>query len=340
MSPLPLLAPAVPRKLGIALAFVVSAVVTLTPVARADEPTPTPTPTPTETPQVAAQRLFDEALALLDQGRASEACPKFRESLALDPAVGTLLNIAACSKREGKLLQSATEYRHVLELNRTTADPERQQLVEAQARAALDEVEAKLGRVSVSVEPATATVLLDGESLAAGAPREVLAGEHVVRVEAPGFPAKEQRVDVHGRELASLSIALATPHPDANHPTSKGSAFTTAAWVTAALGVAAGTSSAVLFAFAADRASAIRSLCGESAAPPDCPGGSAERANELSNEGTLFQATGITLASLGGALLGTTVALAVLAGTTEETPITASAMMTPDGGFVAVGGRF
>jgi hypothetical protein len=65
-----------------------------------------------------AQHLFDEALALLDQNRAAEACPKLEQSLQLDPGIGTQFRLADCYERIGK---RATAYRLFDEVARRCA---------------------------------------------------------------------------------------------------------------------------------------------------------------------------------------------------------------------------
>jgi hypothetical protein len=61
----------------------------------------------------AAQALFDQAKHAMAAQNYDEACPKFAESQRLDPALGTLLNLADCYEREGKL---ATAWSKFLEL--------------------------------------------------------------------------------------------------------------------------------------------------------------------------------------------------------------------------------
>src|SRR6187431_1585248 len=59
----------------------------------------------------AAEALFDEARRLLASGDVKAACPKFAESYRLDPALGALLNLAACHEKEGRVATAWSEYR-------------------------------------------------------------------------------------------------------------------------------------------------------------------------------------------------------------------------------------
>src|SRR5262245_37563455 len=49
----------------------------------------------------AAEALFREGRQLMDSGAIAQACVKFEESLRLDPALGTMLNLAVCEERAG-----------------------------------------------------------------------------------------------------------------------------------------------------------------------------------------------------------------------------------------------
>lgn len=61
-----------------------------------------------------AQALFDQARKLMTEERWSEACPKLEESQRLDPAGGTLLHLALCREREGRIATAWALYQDAL----------------------------------------------------------------------------------------------------------------------------------------------------------------------------------------------------------------------------------
>src|SRR3954471_22884098 len=60
-----------------------------------------------------ADKLFSEGLALLKAGKPAAACPKFEESDALDPALGTEFDLADCEEQLGKLAKAYSTFRRV-----------------------------------------------------------------------------------------------------------------------------------------------------------------------------------------------------------------------------------
>lgn len=72
-----------------------------------------------EEDQVKADRLFEEAQALKQSGKADEACAKYNEALAFNKnAVGTLLNVAKCAEDAGKYATAVKHYRQARDLAR------------------------------------------------------------------------------------------------------------------------------------------------------------------------------------------------------------------------------
>lgn len=322
----------------------------------AAEPAPDPARV-READPLRAQRLFDDGLSLLDTGRWAEACPKFRESMAAEPAVGTLLNVARCSDHEGLVLQAARELRRVLELNAKTADAERRKVVDGQAQAALTELEKKLGRVIVRVLPANASgrIMLDGNPTPAALPgeaTEVLAGPHTIQVSAVGYRSVERKIVVAGGADETLSITLEPlPSDDAAGPRGDraGSSLATAGWVTGLAGAGVISVGAVLLGAAGQKAAEIGVECGSGAVPPSCPEGSADVANELASEGQSLATGGIIALAAGGALVvaGITIvivdATSVPAAATGQSPrpaMSVSLRSSPGGANVSFVGGF
>jgi len=135
----------------------------------------------------AAEVLFREGRRLLDSGQLAAACAKFAESQRLDPSSGTLLNLADCHEREGKVATAWAEFLSASRLARTQAEDARA----AEAKRRADELEPRLSYLSVTVaEPSSGMVIyrddieLDAAALASRLP--VDPGEHVIRATAPG----------------------------------------------------------------------------------------------------------------------------------------------------------
>ncbi|MBK6516110.1 MAG: hypothetical protein IPG04_18925 [Polyangiaceae bacterium] len=185
---------------------VLVALLTRTATARAGDP-------------AAADALFKEALALLDEGKWSEACPKFKASFDFDPSVSTLINLARCSEHDGKL---ATAWGQLAEAQRLNLDapagPRRSQL-EAHIKKLSDALSTRLPRVRLvlagAAPQAEVAMARDGVALPASALGQALPldpGEHVVSVAAPGYVTAETRFTIlEGQSLdVTLEIKRAT----------------------------------------------------------------------------------------------------------------------------------
>jgi tetratricopeptide (TPR) repeat protein len=136
-----------------------------------------------------ADTLYRQARELSAAGNYSEACPKFAESFRLDPATGTLLNLAACHEAQGKLATAFFEFSDALTESRRNRQQTRIKFAEDHIAA----LEPKLSRLTLVLAPEVnepeLTVALDGIGIgraALGVPTPVDPGKHVVEARAPG----------------------------------------------------------------------------------------------------------------------------------------------------------
>jgi tetratricopeptide (TPR) repeat protein len=94
-----------------------------------------------------AEALFKEGKRLLKEGKVAEACRKLEGSYRIDPAPGTLLNLALCHEEEGKTATAWGELTESRELAKKAKRADRLKLAEDHIR----ELEPKLSRFVVAV---------------------------------------------------------------------------------------------------------------------------------------------------------------------------------------------
>jgi hypothetical protein len=159
----------------------------------------------------------------------AEACQKFAESQRLDPGGGTLLNLALCHEKEGKIATAWADFREALGDARRDRRREREKL----AKEHIEALEPRLPRLIVQVMGVAADhgveVTLDGTVIAAsawGTPIPVDPGEHMVEAQEQGKKKWSGAVTAREREQTTIvvpslegeradgsSVAVGTPHP-------------------------------------------------------------------------------------------------------------------------------
>jgi hypothetical protein len=162
---------------------------------------------PSALEQQTAQSLFDEGRALLRQGHTAEACARFADSQRLDPGGGTLLNLAACHEKLGRLATAYTEYSEALSLAISAHRADRQRT----ASAALAALAPRLPRLRLRVDapPPDLVVTLDDQPLPPalwGQATPVDPGPHRLAARAPGHLAFATSLDL--REGVTNDLAL------------------------------------------------------------------------------------------------------------------------------------
>ena len=136
-----------------------------------------------------AELLFREARDLMTVEKFAEACPKFAESYQLDPAGGTLLNLAVCHEKEGKLASAWSEFLDTESLAKKEGQADREAYAHKKAEALLPQ----LSYLRVVVPPAAQVpagleLRLDGSPIRKsswGSKLPVDPGEHLVEATAP-----------------------------------------------------------------------------------------------------------------------------------------------------------
>jgi hypothetical protein len=143
-----------------------------------------------------AQRLFIEGRDAIERGDYAAGCPKFEESLKLVTRASTLLNLAQCDERDGRLVRAFERWKQGAAL----LDPidERVPIAKERALALEKRIPQLTIRMAESAPPGT-EVKLDGALVGPddfGAARPLDPGRHVVTLNAPKQPAQELTVEL------------------------------------------------------------------------------------------------------------------------------------------------
>lgn len=160
---------------------------------------------------VGAQWLFREGRELMKKGELAAACPKLEESLRLDPAVGTLMNLAECEERQGR--SASAWQRWAAAADELPPNDRRRATALARARS----LEATLARLLVTVEegaPADLVIERDGVVLGPASlatPMPVDPGLHVIVVSAPGRQRRTYEITADSGQLRAVAVAPGPP---------------------------------------------------------------------------------------------------------------------------------
>ncbi|AUX24597.1 hypothetical protein SOCEGT47_051360 [Sorangium cellulosum] len=196
----------------------------------------------------AAEALFEAGRAALLANDYEAACPKLRESYALDPAPGALLNLGDCEEKRGRI---ATAWAIFQQLARELPPHDDRRPI-ARSRAAA--LEGRLPRLVIRLAPgapADTAVQRAGVPVGAGSlgsPLPMDPGEVQVTATAPGWQQRTFPVRLVEGELTEL---LVSPEPPAARggdagpalppqalpaETGRSSAWRTAGWISAGVG--------------------------------------------------------------------------------------------------------
>lgn len=144
-----------------------------------------------------AEGLFREGRELMDKGDYPAACAKLAESQRLDPSPGTLLNLASCQEKQGKIASAWATYLAAARLARTQnrtniADEAKQRASELEAKVSYLKIvlAERVPGIQVKIDDVTL------ESAALDSKIPVDPGERTVSIGAPGHKTASMKVTI------------------------------------------------------------------------------------------------------------------------------------------------
>lgn len=159
-----------------------------------------------------AEDLYQQGMALLRQGKWSEAAAKLEESNRVDPAPGTTVNLADCYEHMGRLASAWTLFVDAATVfgRRNPPDPRGEK-----AKARAEALYPRLARLTLSVSESVRAlpgVIVKRDGVEVGAAQfgtgiAVDPGPHTVEVNAPGKKAWRKEVKVEG-DAASVTVTV------------------------------------------------------------------------------------------------------------------------------------
>lgn len=140
-------------------------------------------------PGADAEQRFRRGQHLLQAGRVAEACREFEESQRLEPALGTLLNMANCHERLERLLLAMREFQEAASAAHSAGIADVESFARERASALSREIPSLEVRVDRATAPAGLSVRLESALIAPpewGIPRPVEPGRYRIEASAPG----------------------------------------------------------------------------------------------------------------------------------------------------------
>lgn len=172
---------------------------------------------PTPEGKAIAESLFREARTLMDEERYPEACRKLEESQRLDPALGTLLNMAVCHEKEGKIATAWAEFNEAMVMARREGRQERYEFAAERVSA----IEPNLPRLSILVPGDTRVegleILRNGTPIGSGAWGAALPvdpGDVFIAARAPKRLPWTTTITIQLKEKKSVEVPLLEKAPE------------------------------------------------------------------------------------------------------------------------------
>lgn len=174
-------------------AFVTLTLASVSPTAHAE---------PSAADTAAAQALFDQGRQLASQGNYAEACPKFEESARIIGHSGTLLNLADCYEKQGRVSSAWTTFLSAAAAAKRTGNVDR----EAEARNRAAALAASLPKIVINVAASdkNSGVTITRDGMIVGQAQFGVAipadpGTHKISASMPGHKSWETSIEIKNK---------------------------------------------------------------------------------------------------------------------------------------------
>jgi hypothetical protein len=175
---------------------------------------------PTDAERAEARALFEQGVEALRQGAFPDALAAFEASWRLNPRPFVLYNAAMCRQELFDYPGAIAGFEEYLEVGANEEPAERL----ADARERIAELEQRVGRVALAIEPPGARVLVDGREVGTtplAEPLRVGPGTHAIEVRLDGYAelrrevsvAQGERVEIVAELTATGSTEVEPPPP-------------------------------------------------------------------------------------------------------------------------------
>ena len=250
-----------------------------------------------------AQRLFTEGRTAMTKNDYETACAKFEESLKLEEAPGTVLNLGDCEEKRGHLVAAEVHYRRAAS---GFTNPQKQQFATEQA----DRVAQRVPKLLVHASAPGVVVHEGANEVALETPIKHDAGEITLRAEAPGRKPKELKATLTEKNQTTVDVGelepetseLATTTPKEKTGSEGMSTLSMTGIIVGAVGVASLTTGAITGVMALGRASTVKDHCDDALACDSQGVDAASSGSTLSTISTITVIAGAALAVGGGAM--------------------------------------
>jgi len=158
-----------------------------------------------------AAKIWKKAKRLNEQGKFVQAAEAFEAFFAIHPDRAALFNAAQCYERAKQPIDALRLYEKFVVFGNVSGKSQDPVILARKRVAALEaQLKATHARLTVTVTPAGAFVLIDGDQKPHESPlsRWVAAGSHRIQIKKPGYTSETREVSIVAGQAQALAVEL------------------------------------------------------------------------------------------------------------------------------------